>query len=337
MLKPISWIYDHISQARSWAYQNQVLHSVKLKTPVISVGNLSMGGTGKTPVIDLILKDFESRGIRVGVVSRAYKALSVKPTKVNFSEPQASLKFGDEPLWIAKNHPLSPVYVGVSKSENALEIQRKEDVQVILIDDGFQHLRLYRNLNLVLLDLSQTLEHFRVFPSGGLRESITALDRADFILFTKAQFENSTLRDWLEKNSIFKKPHALLKQSFKAMKAGPGKYAGADFQKVQRCLVVCGIARPESFLKLLETTFTQVQFQLYSLANHKNYQTGDLNRIEEVRQKSGCDAIITTEKDSVKLDLFENPFACPWFIAPLEMSFVKGEKDFYECLHKVLR
>src|SRR5689334_7105745 len=109
MLKPISWLYDRFSQARLWAYQNRFLQAIQLKVPVISIGNLSMGGTGKTPVIDLILRDFESRSIRAGVVSRAYKALAVKPTKVNSNESEAGLKYGDEPLWIAKNHPLSPV------------------------------------------------------------------------------------------------------------------------------------------------------------------------------------------------------------------------------------
>lgn len=331
-----SWLLAQASRGRLWAYRKQWLQTVRLKTPVISLGNLTVGGTGKTPLVDLIVTAFENKGKKVGIVSRAYKAEAVSPQQVDVKDPRAARIFGDEPLWLALKHPMAVVYVGSKKWRTARVLETLENVDVIVVDDGFQHLRLFRKLNLLLIDLSQPISQFELVPRGRAREPFSGIDRADFILFTKSQSKNLETEKWLRGKGVFAKPYAILRQELEPLRrihSLPDEPA-RPFAKKSRHLVVCALADPNSFLRLLQKRFPECDFETLFYADHYPFTERDIKNIERTRILKHCEFIVVTEKDEVKLKTFNQ--CATWIVAPLRVQFEEGEKDFYECLDQVI-
>lgn len=343
-LTPLSWALSGLSQVRVWAYRNHWASSLTLKTPVISLGNLTVGGTGKTPLVDLVISYFESKDKTVGVVSRAYKASATKPTRVDIQNPEGAKVYGDEPLWLATVHPKASVYVGPEKWRTARVLETLERVNVIVIDDGFQHLQLNRQLNLLLLDLSQPISHYQVLPLGRAREEISQFFRADFVLFTKAQKRNSQTEKWFEKQGVYEKPFAIVRQELAGVRSMniPNQSNAIDPTGVpaglvlsgSRWLVVCGLADPESFMDLLKSQYPKRQFESCFFADHHQYTIKDVMEIEKRRVQKNCQMVVVTEKDEIKLRGFSK--CSTWGVAPLKIKFDQGESEFYECLHEVL-
>lgn len=315
---------------------------------MISLGNLTVGGTGKTPLVDLVVSYLEAKNKTVGVVSRSYKAQAMTPQKVDPRNPEAAQLYGDEPLWLAQGHPKTCIYVGPEKWRTARVLENLEGVNIIIIDDGFQHLQLNRQLNLLLIDLSKSVTHYDVLPMGRAREPMTEFSRADFIIFTKAQNRNPQTEKWLEKCGVFQKPFAVVRQeladfrrinfetakpfSFEETKINPEMMVSPLM--VSRWLVVCGLADPESFLNLLTKKYPKHQFVSCFFSDHYQYTIKEVIEIERMRSQKNCQGVVITEKDEVKLRRF--PKCSTWFVAPLKIRFDDGESEFYECLDEVI-
>lgn len=235
-------------------------------------------------------------------------------------------------------HPKAVVYVGTKKWRTARVPETLEKVDVIVVDDGFQHLRLFRKLNLLLIDLSQPISQFELVPRGRAREPFSGFRRADFILFTKSQSKRLETEKWLKDQGAFAKPYAVLHQELAPLRRiqnpasqVPDSQRAEPFHKRGRYLVVCALADPDSFLRLLQKSFPECEFEALFFADHYPFAERDIKNIERTRILKHCESIVVTEKDEVKLKQFAQ-CANPWFVAPLRVQFEEREKEFYECL-----
>lgn len=256
----------------------------RLQRPVISVGSLSAGGAGKTPMVIALARAFSARGVRVDVLSRGYRRRGKAAVRV---APQGAAEdFGDEPLLIARQAGV-PVYVAAQRYEAGLLAEADSgSVPVIhLLDDGFQHRQLHRDVNLLLLD-EHDVSAERLLPAGNLREPLSAIRRADVIAIPAGRQAVS-----LESNlraSGFEGPVWRL---HRRMEVPPIDGIVVAF---------CGIARPAQFFAGLEAAGLRLADRI-AFPDHHRYTLRDLDRIQAAVQAAHAKAIITTEKDRVRL------------------------------------
>jgi tetraacyldisaccharide 4'-kinase len=256
----------------------------RLKWPVVSIGNLSAGGAGKTPLTIALAKALTARGLHVDVLSRGYGRRS---TLLLLVDPAGKPEdFGDEPLLIAREANV-PVYVAAERYEAGLLAERftPSSSGVHLLDDGFQHRQLARDVDILLLDGTEwSTEH--LLPAGNLREPFSALRRATVVAVTAPG--GLLLEKWLRSDGRWQGPIWRLRRF---MEIPPIDGPVAAF---------CGIARPDQFFRGLESAGIKLVSQT-AFADHHNYTAADLARIESAARSVEATAILTTEKDRVRL------------------------------------
>jgi tetraacyldisaccharide 4'-kinase len=298
----ISRLYSRVLEARARRYATGKTASERLGHPVISVGNLTMGGTGKTPFVAHLARRLRFEGKRPAILSRGYGRTSKGVLLVSQGHgPLVTPDVGgDEPVALAMRLPGVIIAVGERRAE-AGRAAEAAGADLFILDDGYQHLALERDANLLLLDARDPFGGGRFPPRGRLREPLSALARADAFVFTRAESDApppeaaATLRRWNPSAPIFT---ARLRQS--------GLYddSGAPIEgpalEERRCLAVCGIARPEAFAATLAELGIAAE-QILAFRDHHRYTARDLARIEKAARASGAAWIVTTEKDAVKL------------------------------------
>ena len=292
MLRLGQRIYRVLEALHRWLYRVGLLDRVHLKVPVISVGNLTVGGTGKTPFVQFLLSELEGKGLSVGVVSLNYEAQVKSAQRVDPEREDSGAYYGDEPALIAEKFPHIPVYVGPRKWESALALQKAHGVDVIVVDDAFQHHALHRELDFVLLDASAKAEDLELLPVGRAREPLTSLERADFVVLTRVNQSDELWLDHLE--SLAPSHLHVLKMS--------SQLQGAFLEEAgKKVFAFAGIGRPESFETSLksEAFYELVGFQ--GFPDHHSYNVYDLNLVQEKARQLGAELIVTTEKDAVKI------------------------------------
>ena len=304
-LAPASFCYFLIVSIRNFLYNTGLMKSEKLAAFVISIGNLTTGGTGKTPVTSAIANHFIGLNKKVAVISRGYGGkLSSKNTNI-ISDGENTFftadMAGDEPFWIAENSKGTVVITGKDRATSGKLAVEKFGCEVLLLDDGFQHRRVQRDLDIVLVDCVNKFGNGFLLPAGPLRESLNGIKRADKIVV-------------VNKNSFTEKAEHL--QKLFAQKYGKNTsicefIAGEiyDIQtnqpvnEIKTAFVFSGIAQPESFFKLIEQKgINQVVQKTYN--DHYLYTQNDIELIVADSVIKGIDAIITTEKDAVKIKPF---------------------------------
>jgi tetraacyldisaccharide 4'-kinase len=280
---------------REAAYRRGVLSRARLAGPVISVGNLSVGGSGKTPVVARVATILRDDGLPVAVLSRGYggrfrgEALVVGDgSSVLASAHEA----GDEPVMLARELPGVVVAVGRRRDEVGRAVEERFGRRVHVLDDGFQHLRLARDLDLVCLDVHDLQD--RPLPAGRLRERPAALARADLVLLTRVETVGEehlrTLEDRIGRDRTFRVRRQVL--GFRAL---DGSFASAP----SSAFLVAGIARPERFREDA-TTLSPVAGTLF-FRDHYRYRPEDVRMAEERARGAGATALVTTAKDAVRL------------------------------------
>ena len=197
-LKPLlfatSQVFKSFVLLRLLAYRKGWLKTNRVNTPVISVGNLTVGGTGKTPVVDLLVKELQRLQIQPAVLSRGYKRKdSSSQQRLRFCEDSKidPAFFGDEPYLLAQRNPEVPVYVGSSRFITADLAEKQDHPDILLLDDAYQHLAIHRDLNLLLIDAEQGLGNRHLLPFGVLREPENQWKRADAVILTKTNLATS--------------------------------------------------------------------------------------------------------------------------------------------------
>jgi tetraacyldisaccharide 4'-kinase len=282
LLAPLELVYGSLVRARNARFDRMAVQ--RLRWPVVSVGNLSVGGAGKTPVVICLARLLERAGIHPDVLSRGYGRSRKTAERVD-AEGSAD-RFGDEPLLIARATAL-PVYVGASRYEAGLLAERELPVEgkhIHLLDDGFQHRQLARDVDLVVMHPSDLRE--RLLPAGRLREPLSGLGRADVIVLRQEDKElESALRAYTRKECLFWRVRRTVSLET------PSK----------RAVAFCAIARPGEFFAALAEAGVEMVERI-SFRDHHRYTAADIERLAKLGQRHGCDAFVITGKDEVKLD-----------------------------------
>ncbi|MEI7974077.1 MAG: tetraacyldisaccharide 4'-kinase [Bdellovibrio sp.] len=317
-------IYRILETGHRLSYDFGFLDRLQLRTPVLSVGNLTMGGTGKTPFVQYLVEQLQQRGRRCGIVSLNYQAQIRKPALVDRTHPKAAYYYGDEPTLLANHFPQMPVMVGPRKWESALQLEATGLCDTIILDDGFQHHALARDLDFVLIDASAPLEDLELLPVGRARESLGALKRSDYLVLTRVnQAQEPRISQLL----------AMLPAEMPVMQMSSQLQGEFLEETGRRVFGFAGIGRPESFEASLknESFYELVGFQ--GFPDHYNYQIQDLERLRQMATDAGAELLITTEKDAVKIRSL-NPDMTGLRVLPLLFKPVFGEESFHEFLDK---
>jgi tetraacyldisaccharide 4'-kinase len=297
----LSLPYGWAVRARSFLYSLELLKTRTLPCPVISVGNMTVGGTGKTPLVMALAKALMGRGISVAILSRGYKRTKTSEPVVSdgrniFLSPEES---GDEPFLMAQVCQGVPVLVGKNRFANGRVANQQFGVQGLLLDDGYQHVRLHRDLDILLIDSTLGFGDHHLLPRGILREPLSHLRRAHLLLLTKVE-DLDTSRA-LEKEIREIHPRAQVFHSHYqpvSLLDPRGKEEKLDSLRGKKILVLSGIANPDYFSSLLRKCQAEIVGEAI-FPDHHFYLPKDLS---SVREKSGqVDWIVTTEKDMLKL------------------------------------
>ncbi len=310
----ISKIYGFILYLRSILYDLHVFKVKKLPCPVISVGNLSLGGTGKTPFTMHLAEMIQGFGYRVSVISRGYKGRAEKKGGMVSDGRRLLMDVktaGDEPYLMAERLKGIPVLVGADRFKMGRKAVCAFSSNVILLDDGFQHRRLARDLDLVLIDDRFFLGDQRLLPRGMLREPVSGLGRADAFVLTHSSLKASknleTLKRMFPEKPVFQTCHVpYLYGVFKDGKAIQPKteehHPSEDmgFLKNARVFVFSGIAGNRGFVQMVERMVKQV-VGVKAFADHHRYSERELADIRDSAEKSAADFLVTTHKDYVRI------------------------------------
>jgi tetraacyldisaccharide 4'-kinase len=301
LLKLASHPYALVLRLRAAGYRLGLLRSFRLPCPVISVGNITLGGTGKTPTTALLAAELIKRGRRVAVLSRGYGGSANGALRI-VSDGKNMLttaqEAGDEPYLLAQKVPGLMVVIGADRYQAGLLALRELKPDLFILDDGFQHLRLHRDLNLLLLDCARPFANGRVLPAGFLREPLSALNRADLVLFTRCAGSVASPSLPVAKPSC-RSSHRLA--GFVTLDGG----APRPFKELKgkKGLAFAGIADPEGFYNSLEQEGISLVATL-AFSDHISYGDQEIASLCRLRDASRAQFIITTEKDAVKLEQF---------------------------------
>lgn len=299
LLKGLGVVFEGLVGFKNHLYDRGFFKQAPLPVKVISVGNLSVGGTGKTSFVIWLLKELKKRGVSVGVVSRGYGGTIKEVAEVPPGGDPTS--FGDEPCLIA-NEGLGPVFIGPKRVAAAQKLLEKYQVQVILADDAFQHRALKRDVDVVLIDVSQPVGMMKPLPHGRLREGFSSLSRADAVVITKQNFaKNSDTYSFVE---LLLPSHVLrlsMNYLLKDIEDINGK-SETDFGP-KNVLLVSGVAGPDGVYSLANKEVSVLDHMIFP--DHHSYTKKDVEEILKRAKEVKADFILVTPKDAVKLHSFD--------------------------------
>lgn len=311
--------YGSVVSLRNFLYDQQVLSAYRFPVPIISVGNLTLGGTGKSPMVAWLCRFLLQQNLRPGLVSRGYQKLS---NEGNDELMEMSYRFPDVPHLQDRN-----------RAEAIQKLLQTEQVDLIILDDAFQYRRVERNIDLVLLDATAPFGFGHVFPRGTLRESIDGLRRADIALLTRSDLvdkaQRQKIRDrvlsvnpnilWGETNHV---PTSLL--SVRACSAEPAETEPIEAVHGHSVLAFCGIGNPAAFRKTLERSGVHVA-RLIPFPDHYHYTSRDAEELMQTAKLLGTDSLLCTMKDLVKLDRMDfSPFSLRAVSIEIQFSFAES-------------
>lgn len=326
--RPFSPLYSVAMRLRESGYRRGFFSSYRLPVPVVSIGNLTMGGTGKTPMVQYVARLLQRQGWRPAVISRGYGGRA--NDKINVVSDGQKLLLdaraaGDEPRLLAETLPGIPVLTGLVRRLPAQEAVTM-GADVLVLDDGFQHLAIRRDVNLVLFNTDRLAGNSRVFPGGDLREPVAALHRATGFVLTGVRPDNQ------ERARRFSK---LLQAKFPELPVTQTGYQATTLVQVGQdcllgppvsmpdtaapCLAFCGIAHPASFRQtIFGQGYTVTEF--VALEDHQRYSDVVLERLLTKARQAKAAWLLTTEKDLVKLSALAAN--CPLPLYALRMEVV---------------
>lgn len=319
----ISWIGLLVVKSRRWLYLKGIFSSKRLLCKVISVGNVTVGGSGKTPAVIALatmLRDYTN--LKIGILSRGYLSKIKGPAVVSDGKNLLlnSIEAGDEPYLMGKNLPNIPVFIGKNKIKTGLIASRKWGCQLLILDDGFQYLKLARNLDIITIDATRPFGYDRILPRGYLREPLSTLKHAGLILLTRVdQCENM---DYVRNRLSKVAPSVPIFESIHKPVSFYHLHSRQEFDlnaiKDKKILAVCGIANPESFLKILQT-LNPYKLEIISFPDHFSYPPDSIEKIKNSAERLNADIIVTTEKDSLKLNSISS---YPVMVLKVRLEFI---------------
>ena len=306
----LSQLYSLVMRVRALLYRRGVMTRRRLRHPVISVGNLTVGGTGKTPFVAYLAGVLQKAGYQPVILSRGYRGKAEHSTLV-VSDGSKVLcgpaSSGDEPFLLAGQLPGVRVAVGKDRHRSGTLVEQDAGGRVIhILDDGFQHLRLKRNLDILLVDATDPFGGGRLLPAGRLREPLSAMGRADLVVITRSHL----LGEIDDPEAVIRRHNKLTPISYFYHDAvgvfdlkNRRQFRTRDFMG-RRVIALAAIGHPAIFVQDLEHYQLVVRHRLL-FPDHHPYSQSDLDRALESLDEHGAEALMTTEKDAVRLQDLE--------------------------------
>ncbi len=314
LLWPLSLLYGVGVRVRVWLYANNWFKQKHLNATVISVGNLTVGGTGKTPMVIWLAEKFLADGKRVAILSRGYRGTNGTSDEIELMKfrLQGRVSFG----------------VGKNRFAEGRRLESQQSIDVFLLDDGFQHLQLARDLDILLMDASRPLSGESLLPAGRLREPVAAMSRANLIIFTRAETASGTLEaiGKLGQYPVFAASTRLL--GFRRF-GGEITPIGAHEIGAGPFFAFCGLGNPDAFFRDLGNWGFAMCGQAI-FPDHHRYTQRDILAVTQAGKRVGANAFVTTEKDAQNLGglTFEG---APLYVAVIDL-IVAPEADFRNVL-----
>jgi tetraacyldisaccharide 4'-kinase len=349
----LSCVFDGIVRLRCWLYHQRIFRDQRLGVPVVVVGNLTVGGTGKTPIVEKFARSLAQRGRHVAILSRGYKSRAEPahrrlwrwishgedpPPKI-VSDGQNvlldSAEAGDEPFMLARNLPGVVVLVGKNRVKAGQYAIRKFGSDILLLDDGFQYLSLRGQHNVLLVDKTNPFGNRHLLPRGILREPVRHLRRASYVFITKSDGRadgelRETIRQFHPEVEVIECTH---RPTYLQSINNGGQRRPLEDLRGRRVAAFCGIAMPESFEKILRELGAEIVCKKRFLDHHR-FTPEDLERFFSRAVEAQADFIVTTEKDAVRLsaDLVST---IPLYYLRLEIEILSGDHDFDAAVSRI--
>ncbi len=352
LLQSASFFYSGLMQLRLWLYRQRILHDHPLGCLVVVVGNLTWGGTGKTPVVEKFARALQERGRKVAILSRGYKSKAPPfwrkwwhefnhrdpaPPRVVSDGTRVLLDSevaGDEPYMLARNLPGVVVLVDKDRVNAGAYAIRQFGCDTLVLDDGFQYLRLKGRLNLLLVDKTNPFGNGFTIPRGILREPVKHLQRASYIFLTKSNGRrDEELEALIRRHNPSAEFIECAHRPQYLQRVGNGERRPLEDLKGRSIACFSGIATPESFERFLTEGGARL-VHLRRFLDHHRFTAEDLAEVYAESREAGAEFIVTTEKDAVRLT---EASACPLplYFLRLEIDILRGADDFQDAVGKI--
>ncbi|MBA4388039.1 MAG: tetraacyldisaccharide 4'-kinase [Verrucomicrobia bacterium] len=352
-LARLSSLYKAVVQFRLFLYQNGILRHQTLGCQVISVGNLTVGGTGKTPVVEVFARELQKAGRKVAILSRGYRKkeapflirlLDTVTLRERMRPPRVvsdgrnllldSAMSGDEPYMLASNLKDVVVLVDKNRVKSGRYAINKFGCDTLILDDGFQYLALKHRVEIALVDRTNPFGNGKVLPRGVLREPVKNIRRADFIFITKCDGSGtdelkSKLKTLNQRAEIIECRHSprYLRNVFSS------EEKDLEFLRGLKVVVVSGIAVPSSFEGQIEKMGARI-LDRNRFVDHHRYTQQEIIDIVNKSVLLGADAVLTTEKDAVRFPRLER-WDVPVYYLRVDIEILSGAEDFHTCISRI--
>ena len=352
LLQALSYLFSGLAQARLWLYRHRILHDQPLGCLVVVVGNLTVGGTGKTPIVEKFARALRDRGRKVAILSRGYKS---KPTPLwkklwyrlsHTAEPPPRIvsdgvnvlldseTAGDEPYMLARNLPGVIVLVDKNRVKAGTYAIKKFGCDTLVLDDGFQYLPLKGRLNLLLVDKTNPFGNGHLLPRGVLREPVKHLRRASYVFLTKSDGERDPeLEAIIQEHNPGVNVIECAHRPQYLQRLGSDERQPLEFLRGKKVGAFSGIAVPESFEKFLRDLGGEILFARRFL-DHYRFAYEDFVEIFSAALAKKVAFIVTTEKDAVRIPA-DLPCPVPVYYLRLEIEIIRGAADFDEAVGRL--
>ena len=346
VLYGFSIIYRGLVDFQLNLYKCGLLKQVKLDCFVISIGNITVGGTGKTPTAKVLARYIQKLGYKVAILNRGYRAkwkgdvgIVSDGNKVFMSADEA----GDEAYLLARSLPDIPVLIGTDRSVTGKYAVDNFNVDVVILDDGYQHWQLKRDLNILLVDAINIFGNGHMLPRGTLREPLSHLDRADICLLTKVDQASKGACKEIKETLHKYNDHALIVESThkplcfieigNLFNRQVRKVLPVNMMKGHRVIAMSAIGNPASFEQTLSDIGAVITESL-RFPDHHDYTTQEICDVMKQAEEQGAEAIVVTDKDAVKIpeELLKQERPIPIYIISIEVTFIDKPQEMFDFL-----
>lgn len=321
----LSWPYSAVTRIRNRLYSCGLLRAHHAGVPALCIGNLTAGGTGKTPLVVWLCRHVREKGLACAILTRGYKTQKGE--------------LSDEPALLAAQCPDVPVVVNPDRVAGAAEAVRRHGAQVLVMDDGFQHRRLARDLDIIAVDATTPFGYGRVLPAGLLREPIVGLKRAHAVVLTRCdqapEAALSQIEDEIRRINgnlvIARSVHAPV-----AIRTAQGTEIPFDRIRGQRIFAFCGIGNPQAFFRTIDQLGATISGSRV-FDDHYRYTSQDLRTLQEQARNENATLILTTQKDWTKASKAETAGNSPALAyLAIDLRFTAGAESLRALIDRVL-
>jgi len=350
-----SRIYQRAVLFRLWMYENRVIRNRAIGCLVVSIGNVTCGGTGKTPVVEVFARSLSQKGRRVAVLSRGYrsrdrsllsklqkkfssKKMEVPPRVVSDGKNLLldSVRAGDEPFMLASNLKNVAVLVDKDRVKSGLYAIEEFGTDTLILDDGFQYLNLKAHINILLVDSTAPFDNHHVLPRGLLREPIRNIRRADYIFLTKSDGSEKLrhLKSFLRRQNH----HAEIiecchKPQYLEDVFQRGSRLPLEYLKGKKVASISAIANPASFNAFLSELGSDIVEETH-FADHHRYRQQEMIDFINAAKAAGAELIMTTEKDAVRMPRLDRR-DIPILFLRVQIDILSGQESFDQCISRI--